>query len=78
MNTSFLIIDKFTLKNLIYENHFQVKAHWNRLVQPPHTVIKNTISIIYYTMNQKSIDGTSDHYYTTKCIPNKNSNLDTT
>ena len=62
MSTSFLIIDKCTFKIiLIYENHFQVRAHYNRLVRPPHPVKKNSISIIYYTMNQKSIYETSYH-----------------
>ena len=62
----------------MYENHFQVQANCNRLVRPPHQVITNTGSIIYYKMNQKSIDGTSDHCQTTKCIPNQHSDLDTT
>ena len=44
---------------LINENNFQVWAYCNRLVRPPHQVISNNGSIIYYTMNQKSIDVTS-------------------
>ena len=79
MNTSILIIDKCTVKKvLIYENIFQVRAHWKRLDRTPHRVITNTGYMIYYTMNQKSIDRTSYHCRTTKCIPNKHSNLKAT
>ena len=63
INTSIIIVDKCTFKTiLIYENHFQVRSHCNRLVRPPHPVITNTISIIHYTMNKKSIDRTSYHF----------------
>ena len=63
-NTTFLIrwfqFFKCTLKTNINKwNIFPVQAHWNRLVLPPHQVITNIGSILYYKMNQKSIDGTS-------------------
>ena len=47
------------LKQLIYENHFQAQALYNRLVWPPNQVTTNNGWIIYYEMNKKSINVTS-------------------
>ena len=44
---------------LINENNFQVWSYYNRQVWPTHQVISSTGSLIYYTINQKWIDGTS-------------------
>ena len=53
MNASSLIIDKFTFKTIkIYENLFQVRAHCNIIVQPPHPLITNTRKNLYYTMDK--------------------------
>ena len=55
-DTPIIIFDKCNFKQiLIDENNFHVRAYCNRLVRPPHQVVSNTGSIIYYTMNKKSI-----------------------
>ena len=41
------------------KNNVQVWEYFNRLVRLPNQVISKTGSIIYYKMNEISIDGTS-------------------
>ena len=59
-NTSLPIFYTCTLKdNPNKWNQFQVWCYCNCQIRTPYQVISNNVSVLYYTTDGKSIDGTS-------------------